>query len=116
MSVNRRLLAYAAQYKRTIWVAIAMLALSVAAQLGGPFVAKMMIDRHILGIERTWYEVPANAPKAVAFRGHWYERGDYLAAGNPTPTRLHCLRLGEAFILFNRPFLLQIIRRYMVIK
>ncbi|WP_206918220.1 ABC transporter ATP-binding protein [Alicyclobacillus suci] len=97
MSVNRRLLAYAAQYKRTIWVAIAMLALSVAAQLGGPFVAKMMIDRHILGIERTWYEVPANAPKAVAFRGHWYERGDYLAAGEPHTHPVTLLEVGRSF-------------------
>ena len=33
-----------------------MLFIFVIAELAGPFVAKTMIDDHIVGIEKPWYE------------------------------------------------------------
>lgn len=33
-----------------------MLTIAVTAELTGPMIAKKMIDDHILGIEKTWYE------------------------------------------------------------
>ncbi len=80
MSVNRRLIQYAALFKRRILLALAMLVIAVSAGLAGPFVAKDMINRHITGIEQTWYQTQPG-PKAVRFDGHWYERGDYFQPG-----------------------------------
>ncbi|MBR8645387.1 hypothetical protein KEH51_18115 [[Brevibacterium] frigoritolerans] len=56
MKVVKKLFNYAALYKKLIIGALIMLALSVAADLTGPFVAKKIIDSHILGIESSWYE------------------------------------------------------------
>ncbi|WP_143521154.1 hypothetical protein, partial [Pseudomonas sp. 2995-1] len=56
MSVGKRLFRYALQFKRTIIIALVFLSIAVAAELTGPFIAKTMIDNHILGIERAWIE------------------------------------------------------------
>ena len=56
MKVVKKLFNYAALYKKLIIGALIMLALSVAADLTGPFVAKKIIDSHILGIESSWHE------------------------------------------------------------
>ena len=42
--------------KGTIFAAMLMLFIFVIAELAGPFVAKTMIDDHIVGIEKPWYE------------------------------------------------------------
>lgn len=102
MTVNRRLLQYAAYYRRTILTAIALLVLAVAAQLGGPFVAKTMIDQDILGIERTWFQVPAGYAGAVEFAGHWYERGDYLVPGQSHGHAMTLIESGNQFYFVNR--------------
>ena len=51
MKVVKKLVQYASLYKKIIIGALIMLALSVAADLSGPFVAKKIIDSHIMGIE-----------------------------------------------------------------
>ena len=56
MSTGKRLLQYALIYKKVIIAALLMLTVSVAADLAGPFIAKKMIDEHILGIETAWYQ------------------------------------------------------------
>ena len=51
MSVSKRLFQYAMKVKGTIFAAMLMLFIFVIAELAGPFVAKTMIDDHIVGIE-----------------------------------------------------------------
>lgn len=51
MSVSKRLFQYAMKVKGPIFAAMAMLFVFVIAELAGPFVAKTMIDEHIVGIE-----------------------------------------------------------------
>ncbi|GMA58334.1 hypothetical protein GCM10025858_28370 [Alicyclobacillus sacchari] len=76
--VNKRLVEYAAHAKGAIALAIAMLVLAVSAQLAGPFVAKAIINRHIMGIQQVWYQVAPHASGAVEWEGKWYERADRL--------------------------------------
>lgn len=85
--VVRRLAEYALQYKRMIAVALAILIASVGAQLAGPYIAKEIIDKHILAIQWVWYEVPAGdaaaasvgpAVRVVEWNGKRYVREDWL--------------------------------------
>ncbi|MDG4656772.1 ABC transporter ATP-binding protein [Ectobacillus antri] len=75
MSTGKRLVQYALTVKGTIIAALLMLSVAVAAELTGPFVAKQMIDKHIVGIEVPWYETVKDN-EAVFYKGSWYKRGD----------------------------------------
>lgn len=108
MNVGRRLLYYAGLYKRTIIVALLMLAISVGAELTGPFVAKRMIDNHILGIERTWYATPTIGPDAVQYGGLWYRRGDYFTHAEQRGSQTaEIVEFGRTFYFVHRalPFI-----------
>jgi ATP-binding cassette subfamily B multidrug efflux pump len=82
-SIVRRLLSYALLYKYRILLALVLLCVAVGAELTGPFIAKTIIDRHILGIQnQPWYEmkikeVPDAIP-SVEFNGNAYVREDWL--------------------------------------
>ena len=52
-----------------------MLFIFVIAELAGPFVAKTMIDDHIVGIEKPWYETE-KSEEAVSYNGAFYKRSD----------------------------------------
>ena len=68
MSVSKRLFQYAMKVKGTIFAAMLMLFIFVIAELAGPFVAKTMIDDHIVGIEKPWYETE-KSEEAVSYNG-----------------------------------------------
>ncbi|MCU9613565.1 ABC transporter ATP-binding protein/permease [Caldibacillus lycopersici] len=74
--VAKRLFKYALQFKSIIITALIMLSVAVASDVIGPFVAKSLIDDHILGIEDHWYETEAN-DKSVNFEGNVYTRSEY---------------------------------------
>ncbi|MGF7033879.1 ATP-binding cassette subfamily B protein [Paenibacillus mucilaginosus] len=85
--VFRRLLAYALLFKYRIAAALLVLCCAVGAELAGPFIAKTIIDRHIGGIARPWYEwnvkdvsLPADT-RNVELDGALYVRKDWLDAG-----------------------------------
>ncbi|GLX70035.1 ABC transporter ATP-binding protein [Paenibacillus glycanilyticus] len=94
---GKRLFQYAMLYKKPIIGALVLLLLAVCAELAGPFIAKRMIDQNILGIEKTWYEVPANEPYAVNYKGKWYKREDHFAAGETRGTEVYLLQSGRKF-------------------
>jgi len=80
-AVAGRLYRYMLLFKGRIAIAILVLILALAAQLAGPLIAKMIIDDHILAIEKDWRElaaadVPAGT-KHVVFRDHAYIRSDW---------------------------------------
>ena len=68
MTTGKRLARYAFAYKKIIIAALIMLTISVVTDLAGPFIAKNIIDQHILGIESVWYET-TSGNKAVNFDG-----------------------------------------------
>jgi len=83
-AVAGRLYRYMLLFKGRIAIAIVVLILALAAQLAGPLIAKMIIDDHILAIEKDWRElaagdVPAGV-KRVEFRDHAYIRSDWESA------------------------------------
>lgn len=75
MSTGKRLFQYALNYKRIILVALAMLTVAVVADLAGPFIAKRMIDHHILGIESVWHTTDEQSG-AVKYKGNFYTKED----------------------------------------
>ena len=100
MKVVKKLFNYAALYKKLIIGALIMLALSVAADLTGPFVAKKIIDSHILGIESSWHEA-GKGKDAVKYDGNWYKRADYYSKGEKKGREVHVLQVGNQFVFVD---------------
>jgi len=89
-----------------------MLTVAVAAELSGPFIAKRMIDTHILGIEQPWYKVPRETGSAgntadngdtVPYGGELYKRGDRFAEGEARGDEARLLQVGTRFVFVNGP-------------
>lgn len=102
MSVGKRLWHYGLLYKKTILIALVMLTISVAAELAGPFIAKKMIDDHILGIEETWVETD-DSQDAVSYNGTFYKREAYLNEGEQGGSEAHIFQIGLNFYFVNEP-------------
>ncbi|WP_459500412.1 ABC transporter ATP-binding protein [Bacillus sp. C1] len=96
MSVSRRLFEYAMKVKGTIFAALAMLFIFVIAELAGPFVAKVMIDDHIVGIEKPWYETE-QGEDAVLYNGAWYKRSDRFEQGEQKGKEVHVIQVGFTY-------------------
>lgn len=102
MSVTKRLFQYALLYKRTIIFALIMLSFSVAAELSGPFIAKQMIDKHILGIELPWHETNITDEDTVNFNGKVYKRSDHLEI-DEKGNEVRVLQIGRNYYFINSP-------------
>lgn len=89
---GKRLFQYALHFKGLLIAALLMLSISVAADLLGPFVAKSLIDKHILGIEDHWIE-SSDSKAAVSYKGKEYMRKSY-AKGEAAAT---ILQAGRSF-------------------
>ena len=85
-----------------IILALVLLTLSVAAELAGPFVAKNIIDHHILGIQSHWYETK-KGKDSVKFQGNWYKREDYFSANEEKGEKATILQDGVSFIFTKEP-------------
>lgn len=95
MKTGRRLFRYAYRLKGQLLLGLTLLALSVAAELAGPLVAKEMIDLHILGIEKPWVEVSSEIRGAIPFRGHFYLRSDRIPSGTSYGGEVRFLQVGR---------------------
>lgn len=94
--VGKRLLIYATLFKKPIILALIMLTVAVAAELTGPFIAKKMIDTHILGIEKTWHETN-QGNESISYQNKWYTRSDRLEE-NQTPVKeVRILQVGRSY-------------------
>ncbi|GGE73075.1 ABC transporter ATP-binding protein [Priestia taiwanensis] len=100
MNVGKRLFQYALKRKRTFIFALVMLMLAVAAELSGPFIAKRMIDVHIVGIEKPWYE-GATGDQAVAYQGKWYKREDRFEENETKGKEVRILQVGVSYYFVN---------------
>lgn len=96
-TTEHRLLDYALLFKKPILIGLICLVIAVALELTGPFIAKRLIDQHIVGIENQWYQVEEADDYTVSYEGALYKREDRL---QPTDKRLE-----EATILqVNRSY------------
>lgn len=93
MSVSKRLFQYAMKVKVTIFAAMAMLFIFVIAELAGPLVAKTMIDDHIVGIEKPWYETE-KSEDAVSYNGAFYKRSDRFEQGETKGKEVRVMQVG----------------------
>lgn len=97
MTTGRRLVQYALHYKKIIIAALLMLTVAVTADLAGPFIAKRMIDQHILGIESTWYQT--NGTKdAVEYKGNYYKREKYIQDDEVKMEETTILQVDRSFV------------------
>ncbi|MEI4803473.1 ABC transporter ATP-binding protein [Bacillus sp. FJAT-51639] len=96
MSVGKRLFQYAMKVKATIGIALAMLFIFVIAELAGPFVAKTMIDEHIVGVEKPWYET-VKGDDAVFYHNTWYKRSDRFEAGEQKGKEARIVQIGRDY-------------------
>lgn len=65
-SVTRRLFRYAMFSRTKIIIALVLLCGAVGTQLAGPYIAKVIIDGHLLSISRPWLiATPASVPEGV---------------------------------------------------
>jgi ATP-binding cassette subfamily B protein len=96
--VNRgkELFRYALGYKKTIIIALVMLAFSVGAELTGPFIAKTLIDKHVLGIESKWLETD-KGKDTVFYKGRYYKRADYFTKGERKGNPVQVVQVGKEF-------------------
>lgn len=95
---GKRLVRYALLFKKTILMALMFLALAVCVDMAGPFLAKRLIDDHILGVEKKlWFEVPGGQEHAVPFRGKWYKREDHFAPGERKGAPARVLQVGRSY-------------------
>ncbi|MGG1677286.1 ABC transporter ATP-binding protein [Neobacillus sp. NRS-1170] len=101
MTTGRRLFGYALAYKKIIIAALVMLTISVVTDLAGPFIAKKVIDQHILGIESKWYVSKKDA-NAVEYNGQFYKRGKYFIDGEQKGQQIRILQVGSKFIFLDR--------------
>ncbi|QPC45956.1 ABC transporter ATP-binding protein [Mangrovibacillus cuniculi] len=103
MSVGRRLTQYALHMKGMIVFALFMLTIAVAAELGGPYIAKIVIDDHVLGIESNWYQVNEKATDTVEFNGNYYVREKYASGVQKAGAEVSVVQVERDFIFVNEP-------------
>lgn len=102
-NTGKALFKYALTAKNTFILALLMLAIGVAAELAGPFIARTMIDDHMLAIERPYYETTDTGKESVSYEGHYYKRGDRFAEGEARGTEIRLLQVGMSFIFVGEP-------------
>lgn len=97
-STGTQLYRYARLHQKTILIALALLLAAVCCELAGPWIAKQMIDRHILGIEQPWHETSGNSGEPAAeYKGKRYVRADRLAEDAPRGPEARVLQVGRDF-------------------
>lgn len=94
---GKRLFKYALQYKRSILLALLLLACSIVVELVGPFLAKRMIDTNIMGIEKDWYAVRQEQKYAVSHNGEWFVREDHLGADQAKGREVRVLQVDRSY-------------------
>ncbi|OCA84373.1 multidrug ABC transporter permease [Bacillus sp. FJAT-27225] len=97
MTTGKRLYHYALQFKSIIAGALVLLTFSAAADLAGPFIAKRVIDIHILGIESVWHETE-QGDKAVEYDGTYYKRDIYFNEGETKGAPAEIFQAGTGFV------------------
>ncbi|MGG1571946.1 ABC transporter ATP-binding protein [Fictibacillus sp. NRS-1165] len=112
MNAGKRLFRYALIYKKSFIIGLLLLALAVSAELTGPFIAKRMIDVHILGIEKPWYKAAAQSKDTVSFKGNHYKRQDRFRAGETKGKQVRITQVGRKYYFIGQSASLEGNKRY----
>ncbi|CQR56289.1 ABC transporter ATP-binding protein [Paenibacillus riograndensis] len=101
-STGKRLLQYALTAKKTFIAALLLLSIGVAAELAGPFIAKSMIDNHMLAIEKPYFQT-SSSEEAAEYKNAYYKRGDRFAPDEAKGQEIRLLQAGKSFYFINMP-------------
>nr|WP_263328443.1 ABC transporter ATP-binding protein [Neobacillus sp. Marseille-Q6967] len=101
MNTGRRLIQYAVTFKRIIFTALFMLTIAVVTDLAGPFIAKNIIDDHILGIESVWYETEKGIDTAE-YKGSFYKKETNFAKEEERGKRIQILQTEAKFVIMDQ--------------
>ncbi|MFC3746454.1 ABC transporter ATP-binding protein [Paenibacillus sp. GCM10012306] len=101
-STGKRLLQYALTAKKTFIAALLLLSIGVAAELAGPFIAKSMIDNHMLAIEKPYFKTTSSEEAAV-YHNEYYKRADRFQPGEAKGQEIRLLQAGRSFYFINSP-------------
>ncbi|WP_028781876.1 ABC transporter ATP-binding protein [Thalassobacillus devorans] len=96
-STEKQLLQYAWKFRKPIMIGLLCLVIAVALELTGPFIAKRLIDNHVVGIEATWYQVENKDEYTVFYQGGFYKREDRLDSSDETGDRATVLQVGASY-------------------
>ncbi|MDB5052137.1 MAG: putative multidrug resistance transporter ATP-binding/permease protein YheH [Bacilli bacterium] len=99
---GKRLFQYALHFKKMLLIALLLLAIGISAELAGPFIAKQMIDRHILGIDSSWYEVASMDEKAVSYNDKMYKRTDHFSGNETRGREVRIIQVGRHVVFVNQ--------------
>ena len=100
-STGKRLLHYAFTAKKTFISALILLSIGVAAELAGPFIAKNMIDNHMLAIEKPYYQT-SSSEEAAEYNNNFYKRADRFEPGESKGQEIRLLQEGRSFYFINQ--------------
>lgn len=96
-STERKLFQYAFTFKRNIMIGLICLIAAVALELTGPFIAKYLIDKHIVGIENTWHQVSGENKWTASYEGDFYVRDDRLNSSGDSLSEASILQVGRSY-------------------
>ncbi len=102
-NIVRRLVAYAVQFKLQLILALLMLTVAVVTDLAGPLIAKRIIDLHISGIEKPWYETADSGEYAVLYDGKRYKRSDHFVEGEQRGNEARVLQIDREYYFIGGP-------------
>lgn len=100
-NTSKSLFKYAMTAKKTFILALVMLAIGVAAELAGPFIARSMIDDHMLAIEQPFNETSIQGEQTVSFDNRHFKRGDRFADGETKGNEVRILQVGSSFVFID---------------
>lgn len=98
---EKRLLQYLLTVKKPIILGLICLVIAVALELVGPFIAKTIIDKHILGIEGVWYEVNEVDQYTVTYNGKTFKRADRLMEEDREDSLLTILQVERHYYMIE---------------
>ncbi|WP_225948431.1 ABC transporter ATP-binding protein [Paenibacillus sp. OAS669] len=80
-----------------------MLTVAVVTDLAGPLIAKRIIDLHISGIEKPWYETADSGEYAVLYDGKRYKRSDHFVEGEQRGNEVRVLQIDREYYFIGGP-------------
>lgn len=99
---EKKLFHYAWMFRKPISIGLICLVLAVALELTGPFIAKRLIDQHVVGIESTWHQVKSEDDYTVNYQGALYKREDRLSGSETTDNPATILQVGSSYYFVDQ--------------
>ncbi|MBM7551191.1 ABC transporter ATP-binding protein [Thalassobacillus pellis] len=96
-STERKLFQYAWKFRKSIGIGLICLIIAVALELTGPFIAKRLIDQHVVGIESQWHQVSEKDDFTVTYEGGLYKREDHLLEEDNSSDKATILQVGRSY-------------------